>query len=212
MDNSIKRIGILGTGNAGTTLGAKWKEAGYVVVLGSRNPQKHSDLGLPVKSLKETAAFGDIIVNTTPGEVALDVLKEIGEEILDGKTLIDVSVAFTEDFSSLVYTEESGAEVLQREFPNVKVVKSLCTMTSTIMVEPSILEAPTTVFLSANDAESKVVTGQLLNDLGWSQESQLDLGDIKSARGQEQFAMMYFALTEALDTGNFNIKVYGEKK
>ncbi|KAB2335119.1 NADPH-dependent F420 reductase [Bacillus mesophilum] len=210
MVKSNTKIGILGTGNAGTTLGAKWKDAGYEVVLGSRTPQKHNDLEIPVKSLKETAEFGDIIVNTTLGEVSLDILKQIGEESLNGKVLIDVSVAMTEDFS-LKYKEKSGAEILQQEFPKVKVVKSLCTMTSTIMVEPSILEAPTTVFISANDAEAKEITGQLLNDLGWSPESQLDLGDITTARGQEQFAMMYFALTQSLDTDIFNIKVYEKK-
>lgn len=67
----------------------------------------------------------------------------------------------------------------------MKVVKSLETMTSTIMVEPSILESPTTVFLSSNDVQAKEKTSELLNALGWSMDSQLDLGDIKSARGQE---------------------------
>ncbi|KAB2335131.1 NADPH-dependent F420 reductase [Bacillus mesophilum] len=211
MVKTNRKIGILGTGNAGTTLGAKWKDVGYDVVLGSRNPQKHNDKELPVKSLKEAAEFGDILVNTTPGEVTLNILKEIGEELLNGKILIDVSVAMTEDFS-LKYKEESGAEILQQEFPKVKVVKSLGTMTSTIMVEPSILEAPTTVFISANDVEAKEITSQLLNDLGWSPESQLDLGDLKTARGQEQFTAMYFALTNALGSDIFNIKVYLEKK
>ncbi|RPK31422.1 NADPH-dependent F420 reductase [Paenibacillus xylanexedens] len=211
MNNSVRKIGILGTGNAGQTLGTKWAEAGYDVVLGSRNPRQHNDSKLPVKSLKEVAEFGDVIVNTTPGEVSIDVLKKIGEEVINGKIIIDVSVALNEDFT-LTYPVESGSEILQQEFPQTKVVKTLCTMTSTIMVEPSILEAPTTVFLSGNDSEAKEITASLLHALGWSPSSQLDLGDISTARAQDHFGKMYFTLTESLGSANFNIKVYTEKK
>lgn len=212
MNNTIRKIGIIGTGNAGQTLGDAWKQAGYDVVLGSRQPEKIQHLKLPVESLQLAAEHGDVIVNTTPGEVSLDILKKIGPELLKGKLLLDVSVGLTEDFTSLTHQVESGAELIQNEFSESKVVKSLCTMTSTIMVNPGILESPSTVFISGNDVEAKRITGKLLNDLGWSPSSQLDLGGIQTSRGQEHFAMLYFALTEALDSYNFNIKVYTEKK
>jgi len=207
----IKKIGIIGTGDVGTTLGNAWKYAGYDVVLGSRKPGNIKKEILPVKSLNEAAEHGELIVNTTPGEVALNVLKKIDPELLTNKVLIDISVGLSGDYSSLIYQVESGAELIQNNFPNSKVVKTLCTMTSTIMVNPGLLEKPTTAFLSGNDPESKVITSHLLNDLGWPKSSLLDLGNIQTARGQEHFAMLYFALTESLDSYNFNIKVYTEK-
>lgn len=201
------KIGILGTGNAAQTLGQAWRDVGHDILLGSRRAAAFKELGLPVGSLLQAVSHGDIIVNALSGQVTIDVLKSIGASALTGKVFIDVSVALTDTYDSVIYQKESGAELIQTEFPKMKVVKSLCTMTSDIMVNPKLLSNATTVFLSGNDQTAKSITAGLLEDFGWDHASQLDLGGIETARGQEHFAMLYFALTSSLGSDKFNIKV-----
>lgn len=210
MENNINKIAVLGTGNAGKTLGSAWAARGYEVTYGSRTPEISLNATDRIVSYQEAIDSSNIIVNTTPGEVVVDLLKRISPVSLSEKVFLDVSVALSDDMN-LIHVKESGAEVIQMYFPDLKVVKSLCTMTSTIMVNPEIIGHPTTIFLSGNDVDAKEIVREMLDSLGWSRESQLDLGDLTTARGQEHFSMLYFALAESLGTGDFNIKVYSTK-
>ncbi len=73
------------------------------------------------------------------------------------------------------------AEKIQATFPNLKVVKSLNTISAPVMVDPrAVAGGDHTVFLSGNDGDAGLVT-RLLKSFGWSDV--LDLGDVGSARG-----------------------------
>lgn len=199
-------ISILGTGDAGTTLGNALQKLGYNIIFGSRNPSNGFLRNSEVCGLEESVRKSDIIINTIPGEHVLMALEAIGSSLFKNKILIDVSVALTD--GNLTYPTESGAEKIQKFLPETFVVKALCTMTATVMVNPRLLSAPTTVFLSGNHDKAKKTVSYILQDLGWDIQSQIDLGDIKTARGQEHFALLYFNLYEHLGHGSFNIKVY----
>lgn len=203
------RIGILGTGNVARALAKGWSTAGHDVVLGSREPEnrKNLDVGTAaIVSLTDAAEHADVLVNATPGTVSLEVLATIGAPALAGKTLVDVGVGLTGDME-LAHPNSSLGEEIQAAFPRTPVVKTLCTMDSSVMIDPSALRGPSTVFISGDDATAKATTGRLLADLGWPEASQLDLGGIITARGQEHFALMFIAI--ALGTGSygFNIQV-----
>ena len=93
-----KRIGIVGAGKIGGTLGALWAKAGYEVFLSSRHPDA---LGPLVASLGEKAragtpaeaiAFGDAVLIAVPYKA----YPEIGREhagALKGKVVIDAGNA-----------------------------------------------------------------------------------------------------------------------
>jgi predicted dinucleotide-binding enzyme len=101
------KIGILGSGVVGQTIGAKLVERGEDVVLGTRSPKQLVDkrgMGAPlsewlskvgnkarIASFAEAAAHGEIVINATSGTGSLEALKLAGEGNLDGKILIDVS-------------------------------------------------------------------------------------------------------------------------
>ncbi|CAM5659747.1 oxidoreductase [Streptomyces purpurascens] len=72
---------------------------------------------------------------------------------------------------------------------------------------PGDLDGPSTVFLSGDDAEAKRTTGRLLTDLGWPPSSQLDIGGIRTARGQEHFALLFMGIAGGLGSHTFNINV-----
>lgn len=56
-------------------------------------------------------------------------------------------------------------------------------------------------------AEAKRTTARLLTDLGWPSSSQLDMGDITTARGQEHFALLFMGIASGLGAHTFNINV-----
>ncbi|WP_418958959.1 NADPH-dependent F420 reductase [Streptomyces tritici] len=201
------RIGLLGTGNVARALAHGWKGAGHDVLLGSRRPEERTDLGLPVASLEETVTHADVLVNATPGNVSLDLLRSLGARALAGTLLIDVGVGLSDDYTELSHPNSSLGEQIQEAFPLTPVVKTLCTMDSTAMTAPGALDGASTVFLSGDDAEAKRTTGRLLTDLGWPESSQLDIGGITTARGQEHFAFLFMGIAGGLGSHTFNIKV-----
>lgn len=200
------RIGIFGTGNVAGALGSGWAAAGHDVVLGSREPTERAGVRLPVTGLGEAAAHGEVLVNATPGTESEAVLASAGAAALSGKVLVDVGIGFTAD-GFLSHPEVSLGERLQSAYPDARVVKTLCTVTASVMRNPGGLGGPSTVFLSGNDPAAKTVAGALLADLGWPEGARLDLGGIETARGQEHFALLFLGVAGALGTHTFGVRV-----
>jgi predicted dinucleotide-binding enzyme len=221
------KIGILGSGVVGQTLGAKLVQRGEDIVLGTRSPsrlsekrgmggsleewlQKTNNKAL-IASFNETAAHGEVVINATAGNGAIEALGLAGKENLKGKILIDVSNPL--DFSKgmpptlTVCNTDSLGEQIQRAFPDVKVVKTLNTITAYVMIDPTqVAGGAHDVFVSGNDAAAKARVTELLKHwFGWS--SVIDLGDITTARGPEMYLPMWIRLWGALGTPMFNIKI-----
>jgi 8-hydroxy-5-deazaflavin:NADPH oxidoreductase len=76
-----------------------------------------------------------------------------------------------------------------------------------VVADPSTLAAPTTLFLSGDDAAAKDVVSGLLTDLGWPGENLFDLGGIANAYGQEHYLALFGAMLQNLGTPYFNIAV-----
>jgi predicted dinucleotide-binding enzyme len=205
-------IGILGTGRVAQALGSKLVAAGRQVVLGSRDPDARRPDALPgvkIVSHREAAAAAGVLVNALPGDATLDALTAIGEAPLFGKVLLDVANAidFRNGRIDLLYPNGSLAEEIQKRLPATRVVKSLNTMSTLVMVNPTELSGPSTIFLSGDDAAAKDVVKDLLGDLGWPAEWILDLGDISTARGPEHAMPLLAAVFGALGTPRINLAV-----
>jgi hypothetical protein len=222
-------IGVLGTGSVGQIIGAKLAERGHEVMIGTRDvaqtlartepdfmgnpPFRVWHEGHPQVKLgtfAQAAAHGAILINATAGMGSLDALKLAGANNLNGKVLMDISNPL--DFSSgmpptlSVCNTDSLGEQIQREFPAVKVVKTLNTMNANLMVNPALLSASHDIFVSGNDAAAKArVSAFLRDEFGW--QSVIDLGDITSARSVEMLVTIWLRLFGALQTPLFNFKV-----
>lgn len=223
-------IGIFGTGVVGQTIAGKLAEIGHQLVLGTRDVNKtlaNTDpgpYGLPAFSawqkqypgvkpgtFRESARHGEVLINATSGVGSMDALALAGAPNLSGKILIDISNPL--DFShgmppvlSVCNTDSLG-EQIQRTFPEVKVVKTLNTVTASLMVNPQQLaDGEHHIFVSGNDAQAKAqVSDWLISWFGWKHI--LDLGDITTARGTEMYLPIWLRLWGALGTGVFNIRV-----
>ena len=61
------------------------------------------------------------------------------------------------------------AENIQNAFPNLKVVKSLNTITANVMVSPRAVKGGDhTIFVAGNDKDAKARVGEILRSFGWS--------------------------------------------
>ena len=212
------RIGILGTGVVGKTLGTKLAKLGNDVKMGSRAGGGDKATGWVKLSggkssegtFAEAAAHGEIVFNCTAGTASLEALNAAGAKNLEGKTLVDVSNPL--DFSKgmpptfTVSNTDSLGEQIQRAFPTAHVVKSLNTVTAAVMAEPSIIPGVHDMFVSGNDAKAKAqVINLLKTELGWKEV--IDLGDIKGARAQEMHLALWARLYMKFQTPNVNVHV-----
>ncbi|MFD6698206.1 MULTISPECIES: NADPH-dependent F420 reductase [unclassified Microbacterium] len=199
------KIGVLGTGRVGRSIGQGLQAAGHEVVYGSRDPASSEPLGTAVVSLSEAVTDAEVVVSAIPGSVALDTLRAIGAPALAGRILMDIGNALAPDFT-LIFPNASLGAAIQGEFPDTAVVKTLNTVTAPLMSNPGAI-APTSVFLSGDDASAKTTVAGLLTDLGWSDAARIDLGGIETARGPEHYIFLSMALMRTLGTTGYGIAV-----
>lgn len=208
------KIGMLGTGAVGQTVGAKLVAMGHDVMMGARAADNEKVLGFAERTggragtFADAAAHGEMVINGTRGDTSLVMLSGLSTE-LAGKLLLDVSnpLDFSQGFPPTlsVSNTDSLAEQIQRALPKTMVVKSLNTVNCAVMVDPARVPGRHTVFVSGNDQHAKGQVMDFLRSLGW--QSIVDLGDITSARAAEQILPLWVRLLGVLGTADFNIAV-----
>jgi hypothetical protein len=211
------KIGVLGTGVTGQTIGSKLVQLGHDVMLGSRseaNPAavrwaKEEGHNALYGTFMNAAEFGEIIFNCTLGSASLSALDQAGSGNLNGKILVDTSNPLdrsTDTWTLTVCNTDSLGEQIQRAFPDAKVVKTLNTVNANVMVDPSKLIEKTDVFVSGNDIEAKATVVMILRDwFGWREV--IDLGNITTSRSVEMYVPLWHNLRTAISSQRFNIKV-----
>jgi hypothetical protein len=214
------RIAVLGTGIVGRTLADALSGAGHDVVVGTRDVDAalgREDVaawagehpGVRLVAFGDVAGQVDVVVNATNGDGSLPALRAVGD--LDGVVVADVANPL--DFSggfpptlSVANTDSLG-EQIQAAFPGARVVKTLNTVTCSVMVDPGQLVGEHVVFVAGEDPDAKQVVTALLADLGWPAASVLDLGGIRAARATEMYLPLWLALMGEVGSAAFNIGV-----
>jgi predicted dinucleotide-binding enzyme len=167
----------------------------------------HSDIALATYA--DAASGAELVVLAGSGSAAIEMLTEAGADHLAGKVLIDISnpLDFSAGFPPTLFVKDTHSlgEQIQEAFPEVRVVKSLNTLTAQLMVEPGLLGEATTVFVSGDDGAAKATVTEILTALG--HEDVIDLGDIATARGPEMYLPLWLRTMGAVGTALFNIKV-----
>jgi len=224
------KIGVLGTGMVGRAIGGKLAEMGHDIIIGTRdvpntmartepNPNgipafsvwQKQNPGVKLGTFADAAKHGEIVINATNGTGSIVALDLAGETNLNDKILVDIAIPL--DFSKgmppilSVCNTDSLGEQIQRAFPKVKVVKTLNTVTASLMVNPrQLADGEHHLFVCGNNAEAKAqIINLLANWFGWKHI--IDLGDISNARGTEMYLPIWLRLWGTLGTGIFNVKI-----
>jgi predicted dinucleotide-binding enzyme len=194
------KIGILGSGDVGRTLGSGLAALGHEVMIGSREPDSsrlrewvgltggHGSTGI----YAEAAAFAEVAILATRWSGCEAVIGLAGQNNLSAKVIIDVTnpLVFRPDEPPelLLGHHDSGGEQIQRWLPNSQVVKAFNTVGYQNMVNPQFPGGPPDMFIAGNDGHAKAVVAGFCTALGWNP---VDLGGIRCSRMLEPLAALW---------------------
>lgn len=204
------KIGILGTGIVGRTLGTGLLGLGHDVMLGSRDASKPELLdwvaaggaGASGGMFADAAAFGEMVFlctswSGTEGAVAL-----AGAGSMSGKIVVDVTNPLDSSGGApalAVGHTTSGGEIVQSLLPDTRVVKAFNIVTARFMVDGRFAEGNADMFIAGNDADAKSRVTEIVTAFNWNAH---DLGGIEASRLLEYFAMLW--ITFGMRTGQWN--------
>ncbi|GAB1598802.1 metalloreductase STEAP4-like isoform X1 [Argonauta hians] len=182
-----RTIGILGTGNYGAALGKRLLQAEYKIIFGSRNPLKRT-FEARDEQLRDTSVVSikDVLTNTDieifilaiPYSSMQSCLQPYKKD-LKGKICVDISNR------SKPSKNESNAENLVANFPEIRFVKSFNTL-SAYAVESENFGGSIKNFVAGNDSKAREKIMQLSRDIGIPP---VDCGKIGAARKLEAYPL-----------------------
>jgi predicted dinucleotide-binding enzyme len=202
------KIAIIGAGNVGSTLGTAWAQnAGHEIFYGVRSPNSEKTLaalqklggkgraGLPAAA----AAFGEMIVLTTPWNGAEAAIRSMGD--LTGRIILDATnpLARGPDGISLeIGHNTSAGEKVQSWAKDASVFKTLNTTGFGNMADPVFHGVKSVMFVAGDDAANKPKVIELVAQLGFDV---IDAGPLRNARLLEAHAMLWIDLALARGLG-----------
>ena len=193
------KVGVLGSGDVAKVLAGGFLKHGHEVMMGTREPAKLADWGRQnpkgrVGSFADAAKFGELAVLAVKGGAASEALRAAGARTLAGKTVIDATNPLADAqptngvlkyFTNL---DESLMERLQKEFPELRLVKAFNSVGNVRMVNPEYSGGKPTMFICGNDAAAKQTVTVVLDQFGWEAE---DMGGVEAARAIEPLCMLW---------------------
>lgn len=174
----MKKIAIIGNGNVGSALQQGLTTGGYDV----RSTGK--------ENVRETAAWGDIVILAVPFVAVNDAARTIGDAV-DGKILIDATNALDENMGLAIGFSTSGAEELQKLAPAAKVVKAFNTVFAQHMNTGKVGGETLTVLAASDDEEAKNTALELAKAIGFDA---VNAGPLQNARWLETLGYLNIGL------------------
>jgi predicted dinucleotide-binding enzyme len=184
---SKKKIVIIGAGNVGKALHRGVTRAGYEVKL----------VGEDADATRAAAEWADVALLAVPFGAIDEVVKTVGR-LLDGKVLVDVTNALTEDMTLALGYTTSGAEELQKKLPRARVAKAFNTVFAQHMDTGRLGEQRLTALVASDDDNAKQTVRALAGDIGFDA---VDAGPLRNARLIEPLAYLNIQLGYVLGMG-----------
>ena len=168
------KIGIVGSGRVGGTLGGVWAKAGHQVMFSSRNIAHDRELAARVGANaragtpREAVAFGEVVLVSVPYGALPDVGKEVGE-LLKGKVVIDTCNPFpSRDGEIAEWARKKGAGLASAELlPGARLVRAFNAVSwvrmGAVHEEPGRVGMP----IAGDDARALEVASRLVRDIGF---------------------------------------------
>jgi predicted dinucleotide-binding enzyme len=169
------KIGVIGSGRIGSTIGGLWVKAGHEVMFSDRDPEqvKRAIEGLGPRaragSVPEAAAFGDAVLIAVPYMALPAIQQQVGAQ-LKGKVVIDPNNPVpSRDGDMAVSAREKGAGVSSAALlPGARIVRSFNSWGYATMAREANRPAPRMALPVAADDPTALKLGmQLVSDAGF---------------------------------------------
>jgi predicted dinucleotide-binding enzyme len=200
----VPELGVLGTGRMGSRLAAMFARAGRRVILGSRDSDRSAAIAeaLDIPTLRsgcyaDAARARAILPAISMRDGLLDLLERYCA-VLRGKLLIDIGVPLNRDDSDLVTTwDSSGAEELQRRFPQARVVGAFKNVPFEVFDHPQFGNVLSDVLVTGNDERAKA---QFMELAAGTPFRYLDAGPLIQSRTIERLSFITESLGRQLNS------------
>jgi hypothetical protein len=190
------KIGIIGSGNIGGTLGVLWAKAGYEVFFSSRHPDELGDLvkragpsaraGMP----RDAAVFGDVVLISVPYGAVPQVGRDFAAE-LAGKVVLETGNPYpTRDGAMAEPALAKGTGLASSEFlPGVRLVRAFNSIPAHALANEANRSGERIgVPLAGDDAAALEIAQRLVRDAGFEP---VVVGPLSSARKFDRGTSVY---------------------
>src|SRR5208282_3653139 len=170
------RIGVIGSGHIGGTIGGLWVKAGHPVLFSSRHPEELKDLVASLGDLakagtvEQAIAFGDVMFIAVPYKALPQVGQDYGAA-LKGKIVLDAcNATAARDGADLAEeVEKNGIGVTSEKYlPDTRLVRAFNTLNYLIFARQAKRPDPKlAVPIAGDDAEAVKVAAELVRDAGF---------------------------------------------
>ena len=160
------RIGIIGTGNVGASLGRAWAAAGHEVVFGARDTAaaKVADLlhSMPGKATAEAVAeairASEVLLLALPGVAVGELVRDYRGD-LDGKIIVDAT-------NSTGQPEMHNMTLLEGTLPKAEIFRAFNTLGWENFAQPMFGEERADLFYCGAAGDARDSMDELINDVG----------------------------------------------
>jgi len=182
------KIGVIGSGRIGSTIGGLWVKAGHEVMFSDRDAEqvKRATDGLGPRarsgSVPEAVAFGDAILIAVPYGALPAIQQQVGAQ-LKGKVVIDPNNPVPSRDGELgAQAREKGAGVSSAALlPGARIVRAFNSWGYGLMAREANRPAPRMAIpVAADDAGALKVGMQLVADAGFDPVAAGSLADSKA--------------------------------
>lgn len=169
------KIGVIGSGRIGGTLGALWVKAGHEVFFSSRHPAELEELverlgptaraGMP----REAAAFGDVVLISIPYHAVPQIGRDLARE-LAGKVVLETGNPYpSRDGEMAVKARTRGTGLSSAGFlPGVRLVRAFNSVGyRALRSEAHRTGDRVAIPLAGDDRQALAVASRLVEDAGF---------------------------------------------
>ena len=191
------KVAIIGSGNVGSAVAKAAKGTGHEVVVadleGSENLETlGEELGIQTTTSNvEAVGDADVVVLAVPFGAVKSAVDGIADQVGD-KIVLDITNPLKDDLSGL-HTDggPSGAELVQKQLPQARVVKAFNTVFAGNQANPTVDGVQLDGFVAGDDADAKKQVSHLLEEVGYRP---IDVGPLSAARYLEGMAFLNISL------------------
>jgi len=172
--NAGLKIGIVGSGRIGSTLGALWLKAGHEVMFSSLDLEHDKALAARLGgkaragTSKEAAAFGEVLLIAVPYSALPQVGRDLGN-LLKGKVVLDACNPIpSRDGEIATWAREKGAGLASAELlPGARIVRAFNAIGYARLPEAAKRAERTGMPIAGDDANAIAVASRLVREIGF---------------------------------------------
>jgi 8-hydroxy-5-deazaflavin:NADPH oxidoreductase len=191
------KIGIIGSGHIGSTIGSLWVKAGHPVMFSSRHPEELAplvqELGALAKSgaVADAIAFGDVVFIAVPYGAYPQIGKDYGS-LLSGKVMLDAGNATARRDGEEITNEakEEGIGIVSAKYlPGARIVRAFNSMGYKFFAsEANRAGERMAIPLAGDDKEAVATASALVHDAGFDP---VVVGSLARAKDFQQGGPLY---------------------